>query len=736
MKSKKPLVIILLIPISLFIIFFTALYMQKLTIHNNIDLLKSENEDIRKWAGDKLVKIGEPAVDPLLFVIRFDTHQIQSGIVGAAGYVLGNNNIRQKAGIINREGILQRAEAARVLGDIGDKRAIEPVANLIKLNNLTVNKSVAYSLKKFGSDSVPPLLKLLDDKNLSTRCISAWILGEIGDDSAVVPLAKMLQTDKVEAKDAALRALVKTGRPSVKYLTALLKDNDPAVRHRAAEGLGEIGDSDAFKALAISTKDENLYVRLESVKALGKIGYVGGIIPVIMGTRDKNESVRIYSEDAFNRICDKGEEGELIRQLFSKSSLERLYAIQKIVENDDSYLDDLLVLKLEDDDEKILNIAIQTLEIQKNIKSVAPLFRLAGNTYSNSIREASIKTCSRIIEAEKQKQAYNTGEASKEELDNLLNLFIKSLSDENEVAQINAAILLGELRDKRAVEPLMERTGRGRYKLRTALISALGKIGDNRAVDPLITAAGTRNKKVKMSAALALGSIGKPGDKRIIDTLLILLRNKNSEAGNVAFKSLLRIGDKSCAKDLVLMVDNGNPDIRHRAIELLGFLGDEAAIPSLIRKSGEKNEDDIIYVIQAMGNLKHPDFVRPLAKIARVDEMNSITAITELEKFRTKESTDELLKLIKDRDFRNYHYVIKTILYSPGNNTGVDILVNLLGDEELETGRREKIILELSSQSENEEYYRKFLEHRNPLVRKGVQRILKNIDDWRPKPII
>lgn len=97
MKCKKPLIIILLIPISLFIIFFTALYMQKLTIHNNIDLLKSENEEIRKWAGDKLVKIGEPAVDPLLFVIRFDTHHIQSGIVGAAGYVLGNKNIKTES---------------------------------------------------------------------------------------------------------------------------------------------------------------------------------------------------------------------------------------------------------------------------------------------------------------------------------------------------------------------------------------------------------------------------------------------------------------------------------------------------------------------------------------------------------------------------------------------------------------------------------------------------------------
>lgn len=736
MKSKKPIIMILLIPISLFIIFFTALYIQKLTIHNNIDLLKSENEEIRKWAGDKLVEIGKPAVDPLLFVIRFDTHHIQSGIVGAAGYVLGNKNIKQKAGMIGREGILQRAEAARVLGDIGDKRAIDPVADLIRLNNLDINKSVAYSLKKFGSDSVPSLTKLLKDKNLSTRCNAAWILEEIGDESAVTSLVEMLKNDKVEAKDAALKSLVKINHPSVKFLITLLKDNNPTVRHRAAEGLGEIRDSDAVKALAISTKDKNLYVRLESVKALGKIGDVGGIIPVIMGTRDENESVRIYSEDAFNNICNASEEGQLIRRLFSKSSLERLYAMQKIVKSDDFYLNDLLVIKLEDDNEKILDIAIQTLDTQKNIKSVVPLFQLAAKTYSNSIRDCSIKACTRIIEAEKQRQAYNTGEASKEDLDRMFNLFIKSLSDENEIVQINAAILLGDMRDKRAVEPLMERTGRGSPELRVAVISALGKIGDRRAAETLIKAAGARNRKTKISAALALGSIGKPGDKRIIDALLKLLKNSNSEVGNAAFSSLLRIGDKSCTKDLVLMMDDGNSEIRHRAIELLGFLGDKTAISPLIRKSGEKNEDDIICVIQAMGNLKSPDFVSPLAKIAREDEVNGITAISELEKFRTKESTNELLKLIKNREFRNYHYVIKTILYSPGNNSGVDILVNLLGDEELEAGRREKIIYELSSQSENEKYYKKFLEHKNPLVRKGVRRILKTIKDWTPKPII
>jgi HEAT repeat protein len=65
----------------------------------------------------------------------------------------------------------------------------------------------------------------------------------------------------VELRSSAARILIEIGRPAVKHLILVLNDEDSQVRSRAAEILGEIGDSNAIEPLIKAQQDDDVYVR-------------------------------------------------------------------------------------------------------------------------------------------------------------------------------------------------------------------------------------------------------------------------------------------------------------------------------------------------------------------------------------------------------------------------------------------------------------------------------------------
>ena len=64
---------------------------------------------------------------------------------------------------------------------------------------------------------------------------------------------------------------------------------------------------------------------------------------------------------------------------------------------------------------------------------------------------------------------------------------IRALEYGDSITRYDAALALGKIGDRRAVEPLIKSLGDINTKVRQAAASALGKIGDRRAVAPLIT---------------------------------------------------------------------------------------------------------------------------------------------------------------------------------------------------------------------------------------------------------
>ena len=121
--------------------------------------------------------------------------------------------------------------------------------------------------------AVPTLVAALKrDKDADVRMHAAAVLGEIGDGRALGPLAAAVADGYSDVQRAAKEALGNLDDArAVEPLLVMLKGGDCELRCAAAKALGNIGDPRAMEPL-VATLKENDYARHEAVEALVEIG--------------------------------------------------------------------------------------------------------------------------------------------------------------------------------------------------------------------------------------------------------------------------------------------------------------------------------------------------------------------------------------------------------------------------------------------------------------------------------
>ncbi len=95
------------------------------------------------------------------------------------------------------------------------------------------------------------------------------------------------------------------------------------------------------------------------------------------------------------------------------------------------------------------------------------------------------------------------------------------LTDQKEEVRAAAARILGQIRDARAIEPLLATLKETQlWSLARAAAQALGQIGDVRAVEPLVGALKGQDWQLRLVAAQALGQIGDAHSVRSLVTFV------------------------------------------------------------------------------------------------------------------------------------------------------------------------------------------------------------------------
>ena len=157
-------------------------------------------------------------------------------------------------------------DAANALGDIGDKRAVEPLTAILRRKHTKdgedLQKAAGVALGKIGA--VDTLLAALDDKDEFVRTFAAAGLGESKDTRAIPALARHLGDEVGDSPGLQFEigaALNKIGPKGVDAVLAAAKSPDERVRDAATNALGNSSDPRAQPALLQMLHDESISVR-------------------------------------------------------------------------------------------------------------------------------------------------------------------------------------------------------------------------------------------------------------------------------------------------------------------------------------------------------------------------------------------------------------------------------------------------------------------------------------------
>lgn len=102
--------------------------------------------------------------------------------------------------------------------------------------------------------------------------------------------------------------------------------------------------------------------------------------------------------------------------------------------------------------------------------------------------------------------------------DEAVRALIMTVKNDHEdlIARGKAALMLGKLRDQRAVDSLIEALEAPGFQTPVYAAEALGKIGDQRAIRPLLAALEASNDTFRQAALEALKRLGhKPDDETV-----------------------------------------------------------------------------------------------------------------------------------------------------------------------------------------------------------------------------
>lgn len=130
-------------------------------------------------------------------------------------------------------------------------------------------KDLLDVIEKMGPSVVEPLIEALGDKEVTVRKYAAMVLGNLGDKRAIEELGMTLYDLHNEVSKAAADSLSKFGSSSVDILIEGLKHPEAGIRVNAVGALGKIKEERVVPALINMVHDTDRSVLKQVLQSLG-----------------------------------------------------------------------------------------------------------------------------------------------------------------------------------------------------------------------------------------------------------------------------------------------------------------------------------------------------------------------------------------------------------------------------------------------------------------------------------
>jgi len=193
--------------------FVPAGYGQTDRVSRLISELKGKNARVRHRAAEELVKIGAPAVEPLIAALKDPDSPVRVGAVGVLGNIKDPRAVEPLMAALKDPDSGARGGAAVALGKIKDPRAVEPLMAALKDMDSGVRGGAVEALGEIGPPAAEPLIAALKDPDSGVRRSAAWALGDIKDPREVSVLLAAWSEPDLAVIAAASSFFIGRGEP-------------------------------------------------------------------------------------------------------------------------------------------------------------------------------------------------------------------------------------------------------------------------------------------------------------------------------------------------------------------------------------------------------------------------------------------------------------------------------------------------------------------------------------------
>ncbi len=467
----------------------------------------------------------------------------------------------------------------------------------------------------------------------------------------VEEILQTIREGDYEAIEKAKKVLKKMGSSALDSLLSALKDENDAVRCAVVEVLGEIKNPRAVSSLIDALKDDDYSVRETAAEALGKIKDGRAIKPLVFALTDPYWDVRKAAVVSLNILGWKPATAE---------------------EKVDCYI----AQEKWDECVKMGSAAVARLITFLGIEGYGEEEKM--EVVSDTLKKIGKPAAGPLIAALK--------------------------SPDLDVCK-GAAVALGKMKEKSALEALIPLLKNEDTEVRALAAEALGKIGSTLAVEPLIEMLKDQSNGVRKKAIVALGRIN---DSGAMQPLISLLTDEDSLVRATVAEVVGNSGDKRAVKPLLKSLKDPDADVRHASVEALGKINDPESIPYLVatlldkdsrvRKKGAQYLDKsgwkpgntnemILHCIagQDWGKcLKYGkesvDFL--LTVLDDEDDDIRIQAIKTLGKIKDVRAVEPLISIIKEEE-KSIRKAVVEALGDIGDKSAIPALVSSLRDWEV-----------------------------------------------------
>lgn len=414
-------------------------------------------------------------------------------------------------------------------------RSVQPTARNTAISNERGKSELSDTPARNTPEDVLDLTDtVMHHYDWETRMEAAERLAKIDDPATIHPLIQALGDRDSFVRWKAVRGLKEKGRSATEALIQALNDDDTAIRIGAAYTLGSISDKVATLALIGALADEEVDVRARAAEALGKIGDTEAVSTLISALDDRSKIVRGRALQALIHIGQPAIK-PLVKTIESgdEALVTRWMAARTLVSMGEPAVEELIIAL----DHPAWDVRLRTAETLGQIgdpRAVKPLVRLLDDP------DPHVRMQAKEAIAKIGKPAIGT--------------LVTQLKHESRLVRGNA-------------------------------VAALAQIRDPRAVKPLVRVLGDLDRFVQNLALVALVGLGETGTEQ----LEAALRNKNPVVRQNATKALGMIGDVRAVGYLIPMLKDPEPPIRAAAAEALGNIGGSRAFTALSTSLADEN---------------------------------------------------------------------------------------------------------------------------------------------------